>query len=613
MVALLLFVAAFGVYAATASPVLGWLDSPEFVAASASLGVAHSPGHPAEALVGRLATLLPVGDVAFRVNLISAICAAACAVIVFYTARAALERLAGPPPQPSRASGGRSRSLPASSRTIFAAGVALVFAFCWASWIQAVRAEVYALQASLCIGVIHAVITLEATRDRRWLVWAGLLSGLALATHHLIALLVIAPAAVSVLAIRRMRRADTLGTCALAGVLGLAVFAYLPVRSQAGPELNWAAPHTADRFAWTVTAKAFQKATTQKLATSRSAAAAYVVVTVVEETTVPLSALAVFGLLWGLRRRRAPCGLLAGVLVVGLAGRVLVGFEPGTPDHHGYLLPALAAWLVLAAVGAAALTEMAIAVQPSLRRGATIAALAVLLVAPVQVLANAPRASMRGAYASDELARWELEDLPPRALLLLGYYETSFRVAALRAVEASRPDLSILDRSFLTYPGTAIAAKRRYPELAELIDAPLRADRPTPLARLAEIADRRPVLLQLHFNLERDVHRNLLPVGSFALFLPGPPADSVRDGAETFDRFERQELEQWIVAPASGADAEGANRAALWHDVMRLDAYCTVGRIAAAQEALDRAWSLAPDDATLRETARSCGLKVVAP
>ena len=78
--ALFVFATAFVVYAWTASPAIGWLDSPEIVAASASLGVAHSPGHPMESMLGQLGALLPIGDLPFRVNLMSALTGALAAV-----------------------------------------------------------------------------------------------------------------------------------------------------------------------------------------------------------------------------------------------------------------------------------------------------------------------------------------------------------------------------------------------------------------------------------------------------------------------------------------------------------------------------------------------------
>ena len=52
----------------------GWLDAPELVAASFSLGVSHPPGHPAYILFSHLFALLPIGSVAFRLALFSAFC-----------------------------------------------------------------------------------------------------------------------------------------------------------------------------------------------------------------------------------------------------------------------------------------------------------------------------------------------------------------------------------------------------------------------------------------------------------------------------------------------------------------------------------------------------------
>ena len=59
------------VYALTLRPTIGWNDSPEFVDTAYTLGVAHPPGFPTYALLGKLAALLPVGSIALRVNLLS--------------------------------------------------------------------------------------------------------------------------------------------------------------------------------------------------------------------------------------------------------------------------------------------------------------------------------------------------------------------------------------------------------------------------------------------------------------------------------------------------------------------------------------------------------------
>lgn len=58
-------------------------DSGLFQAASFSLGSAHPPGYPLFILTGKLASFLPLGNIAFRVNLVSALFTALTAVMVF--------------------------------------------------------------------------------------------------------------------------------------------------------------------------------------------------------------------------------------------------------------------------------------------------------------------------------------------------------------------------------------------------------------------------------------------------------------------------------------------------------------------------------------------------
>jgi len=74
--------AVFAVYCATAAPGLTGGDSGELICAAAKLGVAHPPGYPLWTLLGHLFTCLPVGSAAWRLNLLSAMCAAGAAGIL---------------------------------------------------------------------------------------------------------------------------------------------------------------------------------------------------------------------------------------------------------------------------------------------------------------------------------------------------------------------------------------------------------------------------------------------------------------------------------------------------------------------------------------------------
>ena len=51
------------------------------------LGIAHPPGFPLYTMLGKLFTLIPFGDVAYRVNLMSALFAALTLALVSRTVR----------------------------------------------------------------------------------------------------------------------------------------------------------------------------------------------------------------------------------------------------------------------------------------------------------------------------------------------------------------------------------------------------------------------------------------------------------------------------------------------------------------------------------------------
>ncbi len=590
MASLFVFAVTFCVYAWTASPSIGWLDSPEFVASAVSLGVAHSPGHPIPALIGWFGTLLPVGDVVFRVNLMSAVTAAGAAVAMYHAAHLVLGQLVP--------------TMGASIIAVVSCSAAFVFAFSFASWGQAVRAEVYGLQSLLIVSALAAVLAFDATENRRWLYLAGFVCGLALANHHFIAILFLFPAAVIVFARHRNGQPGWLGggVTALLGIVGLAALLYLPVRAAQHPVVNWGAPDTAERFAWTVSAKAFQKSVHNERVSPPGEDAMEVVLAVADNASILLALMALIGLYFGITRhrvRRRTC-LLIGIVVTSCAGRVLIGFDGDTPDHHGYLVAAVVGLMLLGVMGFGV-------VGNAVGRDWFAKALAGILVVtvPLQAWQNADVAKSRHSYAADTVAYWELSQLPSRSIALLSYFQSSFRVWGLRVVEQSRPDVVLLDRSFLTYPGGAREAKFRNPELSKIIDAPLKASWPTPKTEL--LAQPRPVFIQLHFNLEEDIHRFLLPLGSFARLEAVVPNALLRQRAEQRDLKSRTVLRR-VLAQSDALETVGVRDTLLWYDTMAIDFYCGRHQLGAAQLALESAFAIAPRDRHLKRLAADCGL-----
>jgi hypothetical protein len=80
----LLFTTVFGVYLSTMSPVVYLGDSGEFTAAAFSLGIPHNSGYPLYSLLGKIFCMVPIGNVAFRLNLMSAFFSALTVLLVYH-------------------------------------------------------------------------------------------------------------------------------------------------------------------------------------------------------------------------------------------------------------------------------------------------------------------------------------------------------------------------------------------------------------------------------------------------------------------------------------------------------------------------------------------------
>jgi hypothetical protein len=215
---LIVCLCAFALYLRTLAPSVAELfdDSLEFQLVGYKLAIAHPTGYPLYTLILKLFTLLPVGEIAYRANLSSAVLSALTVALVYRTAL--------------RLTGAIVPSL------VSAAALALSPVF----WSQAVITEVYALNALLIAAAILFVVNRQSpTRGGSVdLTPLAFLAGLMLA-HHRTGLLLLPAAAVCLwlVADRDWRallsQAATRRSLA-AFLLPLALYAYLPLRAAVG-------------------------------------------------------------------------------------------------------------------------------------------------------------------------------------------------------------------------------------------------------------------------------------------------------------------------------------------------------------------------------------------
>lgn len=192
-------------------------DTPELITAAVTLGVPHPPGYPLYTMLGHLFSLLPVGPIPFRVNLLSVTCDALAVGVVYLTAL--------------RLSGGRWA----------AAAAALILAVTPVFWKWSLVSEVFPLNNLLASILIYLLVAwCEKPARTGFLIAAAFVSGLALTNHQTIVLL--APACFFILWRGRAvlwSRPQVLFFCGAAFCLGLLPYLYVFWASARHPVYNW--------------------------------------------------------------------------------------------------------------------------------------------------------------------------------------------------------------------------------------------------------------------------------------------------------------------------------------------------------------------------------------
>lgn len=441
-------VLAFGIYLRTMLPSTGFWDTGEAQTVPPTLSIFHPTGFPTYAMLGWLWSQLPIGEVAWRMNLLSGVSVALASGFVVLVAGHLI--------------GERGRALRA-----VAAGVAgTAFAFASEPWENATRADVHAvsiLSVTVLLWLLLAWRAAERSgspRAGRWLVGAALTFGVGLGVHPIIGLFAFGIAAWLVVVDRRLwRRWRLIGLCALAVAVGIGSFAYIWLRAITDPEppLFYARPDTWDRFRYLVFAEQFSALfrdfrepladITAKWADAERVLAAQFVapgwlLVAVGAAVVASRSLATFG-----------------VLLLWVVSNVVYSMNFRDGDIDRYYMPTVAVLapllgVALAAIAAAcgrAVAEVGRRLVSSLEARRRLAALAGAVVLGLGALL--PAASVVTGYEAHDQSQNRDADhwvasvhalLPPNAVIV-SWWSYSTPLWHHRWVLGERPDVTIID------------------------------------------------------------------------------------------------------------------------------------------------------------------------
>ncbi|TWR29219.1 DUF2723 domain-containing protein [Mucilaginibacter pallidiroseus] len=217
------FIIASLTYILTLEPSTSFWDCGEFIACIYRLQVAHQPGAPLFTMIGKVFSLLSLGDnskVAKFTNMSSALASGATILFLFWSITALAKKILV-----------KSKEQLTQTNIILIMGAGLVgslaYTFSDTFWFSAVESEVYAL-SSLCTAVVFwAILKWDAHADEeradKWIIVIAYIMGLSIGIH-LLNLLVI-PAIALVIYFRRAKEITTKGTiwAFILGVITVAV------------------------------------------------------------------------------------------------------------------------------------------------------------------------------------------------------------------------------------------------------------------------------------------------------------------------------------------------------------------------------------------------------
>jgi hypothetical protein len=243
---LLVFTIPFAVYMATLAPSVTFFDSGEFLTATASLGSAHSPGYPLFLMYAKPFTFIPLGNIAFRVNVATAFSSSLACFGVYLLTTSLLRR-------EILLDNERFNILAVKFAGLAAA---LSFAVTPRLWLQSNHDKPYPLLAFISAVIFYQLLRWSEESHKgvgrpSHLYVCTFLAGLAMAVHQTTVLLLPAWFLMIVITDWRMitRMKEVFISIAFA-LLGLSVHLYLPLRALQNPLLNWGDSKNFEQFAW---------------------------------------------------------------------------------------------------------------------------------------------------------------------------------------------------------------------------------------------------------------------------------------------------------------------------------------------------------------------------
>src|SRR5262249_15400850 len=484
------FLVALVLFGCTLAPTVTLVDSGELILAAQGLGVAHPPGFPLWVILAHLASLVPLGNVAVRINFSSALFAAlACAVLTLVLA----ELMITAAYLPARKKGAQPRTRTEDSGIdhllVFAPalGAGLLMAFSRTLWSYATITEVYTLNTLLIVIVFFLMLRWRrlvtqtilsaplhkggmVTTHDSWLYAAAAVFGLALGDHHVTVGLTLPAVAVIVYRTQGLKffTSSRLLYAALISVAGMiAVYAYLPLAASRSPLINWGNPRSLQEIWWHITGRQYQVflSFTPTLMGMQFVEFCRMLLREFGPASLPLPlVLALAGFAAVFKQDRTAFWFLLFIVIANLAYDL--SYEIAE-DKDAYYLPVFMSVALAAGFGLRWLIQLTAANSMSLEKPYGVAAIAVLLTSATAFSANWPFNNRTHYFIAHDYVENLLSTIEPSGLLLTQDWQVASPMFYVQQIERRRRDVKVIDVNLLRRSWYFDYLRRTYPDLIE--------------------------------------------------------------------------------------------------------------------------------------------------
>jgi hypothetical protein len=219
------------VYITTAPPTIYLGDSGELAAAAYTLGIGHPPGYPAFMFLAKIFSFIPLGDIAFRMNLLASFLGVLVFLSMFFAVRlfstAVLKNI-------------RDKNVLNAAALL----TAFIFTLSRVFWMQAlnIKGSIYVLTHLTIILTFISVMKFAVKKEMKWFYMVFLLAGFLPGLHQTSSIFAVFAVAAVVYLARSDRGVRPAGAVVGAALFLLGLFTpyiYIFIRGLSNPVVNW--------------------------------------------------------------------------------------------------------------------------------------------------------------------------------------------------------------------------------------------------------------------------------------------------------------------------------------------------------------------------------------